>query len=548
MPIDRSAVHQAHAFSIYGGFTQPLDLEDDLKTRVQLLRDRRYQQPPQHTSRRDSAPRATPRVQRRPPSTPQCDEKPPSTSPSKTSPDRETEKSVIRRLTARPATAPARPATELDVLWQKLAFYGRVYDEGASLVQEDNKRRQMAWAGSPEVSRRSVSLARTSQAHVRNSMQRSSVLADREEALNQMLEERAEAEVLAEQRKMEEAQDRAWKLQQREFEKDADRTAEQQRLGEVVAAQKAARRGKPSSQGSDWRHELAAGRTELDAARQATQRASQDALDEQSARLKRMYGRDGGGKGGGSSARPPRSAGSAPTTPRAAKPSPRLQRRSGHVSDDATRAMVLATRGHEEDASRQAAEARIKLGLQKAPVRCALCEHTFSQLPGITYYAHIAQLRASWGDRAMVNSPRFKIVQNRYDTVKVCTFCFQFFEPRDESKKVAADAAAAALATRAAAKAQDDEDVLQKRRRGGGGPACMSVVRKDGYAAASRPSASVAPPEVAASDLESAVQACLRAAEADDARVAMARAVDGTLGSEQIGHALHLDRSSGKRR
>lgn len=430
------------------------------------------------------------------------------------------------------------------MLWQKLALHARVFDEDASLVLEDSKRRQMAWAGTPEVQKRSQSLARTSQAHLRYTMQRSGALADREEALNRMLEERAEAEVLNEQRKMEEAQDRAWRLQQREFEKEADRAAEQQRLDEAVAAQKAAHRGKTSSQGSDWRRDLAAGRAELDAARQATQRASRDALNEQSARLKRTYGRDVGGGGGG--ARPPRSAGRAPTAPRAARPSPRMQRRSGHVSDDATRAKVVASlQSHEDEARRQAAEARVKLGLQKAPLRCALCEHTFAELPGITYYAHIAQLRASWGDRAMINSPRFKFVQNRYNPVKVCTFCFQFFEPRDEPKKASAEADASA-ARAAAAKAQDDEDELQKRRRRSGGPTCLSVVRKDGYApgaAAPQLSASIAPPEVAASGLADAVQERMRTA---DARAAMARAVDATLDTEQIGHAL--DRSSGRRR
>ena len=37
MPIDRSAAaHQAYAFNIYEGFTRPLELEDDLKTRVTI--------------------------------------------------------------------------------------------------------------------------------------------------------------------------------------------------------------------------------------------------------------------------------------------------------------------------------------------------------------------------------------------------------------------------------------------------------------------------------------------------------------------------------
>jgi hypothetical protein len=69
-------------------------------------------------------------------------------------------------------------------------------------------------------------------------------------------------------------------------------------------------------------------------------------------------------------------------------------------------------------------EDKVFQGLQKKQ-RCKLCEQEFfvEELPGAISYNSVLKLRQKWGKQVHVPSASL-----RYQRVKLCVFCSQFFE------------------------------------------------------------------------------------------------------------------------
>mmetsp|Transcript_43643 Transcript_43643/g.113756 ORF Transcript_43643/g.113756 Transcript_43643/m.113756 type:complete len:97 (+) Transcript_43643:112-402(+) len=64
--------------------------------------------------------------------------------------------------------------------------------------------------------------------------------------------------------------------------------------------------------------------------------------------------------------------------------------------------------------------------------KCGLCQRKFrsSNLPGITSACAVLQKRADWGDSEAKSDPRIRSPTRLYESVPLCVFCSQFFQPQ----------------------------------------------------------------------------------------------------------------------
>ena len=73
--------------------------------------------------------------------------------------------------------------------------------------------------------------------------------------------------------------------------------------------------------------------------------------------------------------------------------------------------------------------------------RCAVCtrEYTLENLPAVVSYRAVERLREGWSAQfgtTAVKDARYAAATKLYDQVRVCVFCFQYFDPdQDEPKK-----------------------------------------------------------------------------------------------------------------
>ena len=123
----------------------------------------------------------------------------------------------------------------------------------------------------------------------------------------------------------------------------------------------------------------------------------------------------------------------APTPPRArsAAPSPRLQPPATAAGVTGAAAGARTVRCAEEANPWRPDSEQVRLGMQRPLPRCALCERTYSHLPGITFFAAVAERRAEWGDASLCGTARYRHVAVRYEPARLCAFCTQFFDPHD---------------------------------------------------------------------------------------------------------------------
>lgn len=76
-------------------------------------------------------------------------------------------------------------------------------------------------------------------------------------------------------------------------------------------------------------------------------------------------------------------------------------------------------------------EDKVFQGLQKKQ-RCKLCEQEFlvDELPGAISYNSVLKLRQKWGKQVHIPSASL-----RYQRVKLCVFCSQFFDDAIDPNK-----------------------------------------------------------------------------------------------------------------
>lgn len=67
-------------------------------------------------------------------------------------------------------------------------------------------------------------------------------------------------------------------------------------------------------------------------------------------------------------------------------------------------------------------------GLEVLPVKCALCEQSFSTLAGATFLKAVATQRAKFGDDSLLRWCTRRGLQTMYESASLCTFCCQFFQ------------------------------------------------------------------------------------------------------------------------
>ena len=67
-------------------------------------------------------------------------------------------------------------------------------------------------------------------------------------------------------------------------------------------------------------------------------------------------------------------------------------------------------------------------GLEVLPVKCALCEQSFSMLSGVTFLKAVATQRAKFGDDSLLRWCTRRGLQTMYESANICTFCCQFFQ------------------------------------------------------------------------------------------------------------------------
>lgn len=77
-----------------------------------------------------------------------------------------------------------------------------------------------------------------------------------------------------------------------------------------------------------------------------------------------------------------------------------------------------------------------RLGIIKKQ-RCAVCTRVYEHenLPGVVSYRAVEKLREKWGKQfgsVQSKDPRYSCPTKLYDQVRVCVFCFQFFDPDEE--------------------------------------------------------------------------------------------------------------------
>ena len=77
-----------------------------------------------------------------------------------------------------------------------------------------------------------------------------------------------------------------------------------------------------------------------------------------------------------------------------------------------------------------------RLGIIKKQ-RCAVCTRVYEleNLPGVVSYRAVEKLREKWGKEfgsAQAKDPRYSCPTKLYDQVRVCVFCFQFFDPDED--------------------------------------------------------------------------------------------------------------------
>jgi hypothetical protein len=75
-------------------------------------------------------------------------------------------------------------------------------------------------------------------------------------------------------------------------------------------------------------------------------------------------------------------------------------------------------------------------GLEKLPVRCALCEQEFSSLSGMTFLKAVASQRAEFGDFELLKWCERRGLLKMYESASLCVFCCQFFQSRWLEKDV----------------------------------------------------------------------------------------------------------------
>lgn len=76
-------------------------------------------------------------------------------------------------------------------------------------------------------------------------------------------------------------------------------------------------------------------------------------------------------------------------------------------------------------------------GLEKLPVKCALCEQEFSSLSGMTFLKAVACQRAEFGDFGLLKWCERRGLLKMYESASLCVFCCQFFQSRWLEKDVA---------------------------------------------------------------------------------------------------------------
>lgn len=77
---------------------------------------------------------------------------------------------------------------------------------------------------------------------------------------------------------------------------------------------------------------------------------------------------------------------------------------------------------------------RLISGLEAAPRHCLLCEGHFQDLDvEATYFSKVADLRRSWGDDSLCQTPQYRNNMRKYDPVHLCVFCSQLFNESERS-------------------------------------------------------------------------------------------------------------------